>query len=990
MKRKWPDRQKRKPILIRAPHPVWIAARFCIGSSPETQAGPRCRARSVFSTNRLRLPCIAGVLIVRILFVWLFAALALASAASATPGVVVRIWQSQDGLPSNVVRSVIQSTDGYLWVATAEGIARFDGFDFEVIEPEDQLRRYRLAYSRLFATSGGRVWAATYQGGLLRSQGGALKAILNDKRKPNPPIVTQVVEDKSGAVWFRRGSETGRIAEDGSLLETGTSAEIEKLMEEDLSLQKERGRAMESGLNPLLKDAVGRLWTAGSAGGLTVSEEGRPLIAVEFPQRGKSFGVNEMLLDREGNVWVASPVNGLARVRHARVEVPDIDGNLVERSFSALLEDRSGAWWIANRRGGMIRWKPGDTQRVDFTTPAARAFRPAAALFEDRDSRLWVASRDGSVFLRENGTFTPQFPRTQIPSKVRSITQDASGTIWFGGTQGLSSLRDGQVRLYTAQDGVPNLDLTVVQSFPGGGILAGSAGGHVLLGDFSGFSMIATPELTNHQSISAILAVSSKEVWVATLGSGLLLWNGENWLNFGSNDGLPEMRLTCVLLDVRDHLWLGSLAGIIRAERSELLARFRSPESVVHWLRLDHTDGLPSRECIGGFQPAGWRARDGMLWFPTSGGVVRVRPDLVERNRVAPPVYLQSARANGVLHTASTGPVTTDPGRARLEFRFVGLSFSAPEKTTYRARLKGLDNSWRELGNQRVAAFEAVPPGKYTFEVMAVNGDGMHSLQPARVPVVVNPHLWQTAWFYLSTGAIVLLGAAGVGWFGARIRMKTRIQELKIRSAREAERSRIARDLHDDLGASLTEISILAALAAEDAEKTPLHPSLDQLSAKAKHVVSSLDEIVWAVNPREDTLRSLVEYLTAFAREFLDIARIPLRVNVAHEIPDHALLASQRHCIFLAAREALNNIVKHSGATEIHLHAEVINNLLEIAISDNGRGFEPDYAAGGNGLSNLRSRMQEAGGDCRIETRRNRGTAVFLTLPLHSPAKPVS
>ncbi len=943
-----------------------------------------------FSTKIPACPCIAGVSVIRILITWLLVAMTAAFGASATPGVVVRVWQSQDGLPSNVVRSVIQSTDGYLWVATAEGIARFDGFEFELIEPDDQLRRYRLAYSRLFATSGGRVWAATYQGGLLVSQGKLLKSILNDKRKPNPPIVTQLVEDKSGAVWFRRGVETGRIGDDGSLLETAPSDEVEKLMEEDLRLQKEKGRTMESGSNPILKDAAGRMWTAGSAGGLTISEEGRPLIAVEFPQRGKSFGVNEMMLDREGNVWVASPVNGLARVRHARVEVPDIDGNLVERSFSALLEDRSGAWWIANRRGGMIRWTPGETQRIDFTSPAARAFRPAAALFEDRDSRLWVASRDGSVFLRENGNFNPQFTKTQVPSKVRSITQDTSGTIWFGGTQGLASLSNGQVRQFKKEDGVPNLDLTVVQSFPGGGILAGSSNGQVLLGDFTGFATIASPDVTNHQSVSGILAVSSKEVWVATLGSGLHLWNGESWLSFGANDGLPDMRLTCVLLDARNHIWLGSLGGIIRAERGELLARFRSPESVVHWLRLDHTDGLPSRECIGGFQPTGWRAKDGMLWFPTGGGVVRVRPDLVERNRVAPPIYLQSARANGVLHTASVGPVTTDPGRARLEFRFVGLSFSAPEKTTYRARLKGLDDSWRELGNQRVAAFEAVPPGKYTFEVMAVNGDGVRSIEPARVPVIVNPHLWQTAWFYLTTSALVLLGAAGVGWFGARLRMKTRIHELKIRSAREAERSRIARDLHDDLGASLTEISILAALAAEDAEKTPLHPSLDQLSAKAKHVVSSLDEIVWAVNPREDTLRSLVEYLTAFAREFLDIARIPLRVDVGPEIPDHPLIASQRHCIFLAAREALNNIVKHAEASEVHLHASVSHQRLEIAISDNGRGFEPDYAAGGNGLGNLRARMQEAGGDCRIETRRSRGTAVFLTLPLHSPAKPVS
>ncbi|RYD46898.1 MAG: hypothetical protein EOP85_06515, partial [Verrucomicrobiaceae bacterium] len=498
------------------------------------------------------------------------------------------------------------------------------------------------------------------------------------------------------------------------------------------------------------------------------------------------------------------------------------------------------------------------------------------------------------------------------------------------------------------------------------------------------------PETLRHSWISGILPISAKETWVSTLGGGLHLWDGAEWFSFDAEDGLPDPRLTCVLDDGRGYVWFGSLAGIIRAERKQLLARAKDPTARVQWLRLDHTDGLPSRECIGGYQPAGWRARDGMLWFPTGSGIARVRPGFVSMNKVAPPVYLQSVRANGVLHTRADGPVTTEPGRARLEFRFVGLSYSAPEKITYRARLAGLDETWRELGTQRVAAFEAVPPGEYTFEVMAVSGDGLRSLDAARVSVLIEPHFWETAWFYLSVGALVLVIAAGTGWAAARMRMKRRIQDLKIRNAREGERSRIARDLHDDLGASLTEISILAALAAEDAEKSPLQPSLDQLSVKAKHVVGSLDEIVWAVNPREDTLRSLVDYIAAFAREFLDIARLPLRTEVTREVPELPMATTRRHGVFLAAREALNNIVKHSGATEVRLDISVADDLLEIRITDDGCGFEPDYAAGGNGLGNLKLRMQEAGGDCRIETFRQQGTTVFLTLPLPATAKPLS
>ncbi|NQX01895.1 hypothetical protein HQ447_14660, partial [bacterium] len=778
------------------------------------------------------------------------------AAESAAPSsLLVRVWQSQDGLPSNVVRSIVQGSDGFLWVATAEGVARFNGFDFEVIEPEGDLGRLRLAFSRLFTTSQGAVWAATYQGGLFQVKGGNLRRILDNIRRPNPPVVTQVIEDAAGAVFYKRAREVGQIDASGFTRRVEPSAALLEEFAKDLQKQLAAGRVVDSGGKPVLRDRMGRTWTAGEGGGVTMTAEGEAATPVEIPQRGFAYAVNELLEDREGNIWIASPVNGLVRVRHARVEVLDTNEGQTERGVSGLIENRAGTWWIANLRGGLTRWTPEESQLVQLSS----SHRPAAALFEDQSQRVWAASRDGSVFRYQDGIFQPQFSKSQVPSKVRSITQDSKGVLWFGGTQGLASYSGDTVRSFGSEDGVGNLDLTVLQPFAGGKVIAGSSSGAVLLGDSRGFTTVARPELTKHQWISGILPVSARETWVSTLGSGLYLWDGKKWLCFDANDGLPDSRLTCVLDDGKGALWLGSLGGIIRADRQQLLARAKDRQAPVQWLRLDQTDGMPSRECIGGYQPAGWRARDGTLWFPTGGGIARVRPDLVKMNQVAPPVFLQSARANGVPHRGQSGPITTDPGRARLEFRFFGISLSAPEKVTYRARLAGLDDSWRELGNQRVAAFEAVPPGNYTFEVMAINGDGVRSQAPARIAVVIDPKFWETPWFYLSVGALILLIAVGLGWGGARLRMRSRIQDLKVRNARESERTRIAQDLHDDLGASLTEISILAALAAEDAGKSPLQPSLDQLSVKAKHVVGSLDEIVWAVNPREDTLRSLVD-----------------------------------------------------------------------------------------------------------------------------------
>lgn len=903
-----------------------------------------------------------------------------AALAQGESRLLVRQWQSEDGLPGNVVRSVIQSRDGYLWVATAEGVARFDGIDFEPIELDGQQRRSRFAFWRLYTTGVNDIWVATFQGGLFRIRAGEFERVLPDTHKPRPPLVTQLLETGDGEIYVKRGEEFHRL-QDGMAGEVTVPAEsVIEDFRVDLERHAKEGRRTEPSATPRLEDREGRIWSEAATGGLELKDSDGTILPVLLPGSDSPVLANELLEDKEGNVWIASPLNGLVRVRTSRVEVLNKTDGLSDNAIFAVMQARSGEWWLANRSGGITRWTPQGSEQLDLVPGGYH--RAIGTLFEDREGSIWAAARDGSVFAGKDGVFKAPFAKTQIPSKVRSIYQDPGGTLWFGGSQGLASFKDGEVGQHGTKAGIPETDITVIGDAGKDGIVFGTADGRVFLGSSGHFKALGENGDLQHRWISGIHVAAENEVWASTLGSGLFLWNGKRWHAFGSGEGLPDGRLTCLLDDGRGQFWFGSLGGILRASRKELLQRIGDPEAPLHWLRLDRSDGLPSRECIGGYQPAGWKGSDGRLWFPTGNGIVRVRPELVEINRVAPPVYLRSIRVNGTQHHGGSGDIEAGPGRSRVEFRFVGLGYSAPEKITYRARMSGLDDVWRELGGQRVAAFEAVPPGRYTFEVMAVNGDGVRSDRVANVRIVIRPHFWETAWFMVSSGLSILLVAAAAGWLLARRKMKRRIEKLRIRNAREAERSRIARDLHDDLGASLTEISILAALASEDAIGGPLHPPLDQLSSKAKSVVGALDEIVWAVNPREDTLRSLVEYIAAFAREFLDIARIPLRSEVMREIPDRPLATTERHSIFLAAREALNNLVKHSGATGVKLKIMLRNGALEIQIEDDGKGFDLDYARGGDGLGNLERRMAEAGGTCRIETAKGRGTTVILTVPL--------
>jgi signal transduction histidine kinase len=295
---------------------------------------------------------------------------------------------------------------------------------------------------------------------------------------------------------------------------------------------------------------------------------------------------------------------------------------------------------------------------------------------------------------------------------------------------------------------------------------------------------------------------------------------------------------------------------------------------------------------------------------------------------------------------------------------------------------KAPTGDWLDLGGQRNVAFEAAPPGRYTFRVLAANGDGVWNETGASLAVEVLPHVWETKWFRGMVVALASAMAIALGWIIAKARMRGRLMRLELQTLREKERSRIAQDLHDDLGASLTEISMLAHLAAEEEMRSS--ETLPEIAAKAQDLVEALDEIVWAVNPRHDTVASLADYLSGFAAEFLEAAGIALRLDIPRDLPSLPLDAEQRHSVFLTAREALNNTVKHSGAKEARLQVRVANGLLHVVVADDGRGLSGEDHAFSEGLRNMRERLSAAGGECRIESP-GRGTRVEMTLPLHAP-----
>jgi signal transduction histidine kinase len=345
--------------------------------------------------------------------------------------------------------------------------------------------------------------------------------------------------------------------------------------------------------------------------------------------------------------------------------------------------------------------------------------------------------------------------------------------------------------------------------------------------------------------------------------------------------------------------------------------------------------------------------------------------------------------------TGATGglPLSIPPGRHRVDFQYTGLSFIAPEKVQFKYRLEGLDKDWLDAGTKRMINYNYIPPGKYTFHVIACNNDDIWNKEGAEIAFEVLPYFWQTLWFQLLVAGLTIVASSGLVWFISRRRMWRKLERLEQQHAIERERARIAHDIHDDLGVHLTRITMLSELVSGELENpVQAAASLSQIYDTSRELTRSMDEIVWAVNPRHDTVESLASYLEKFAQDLLVTADIRCRLDLPMQFPERRLTAEVRHNLFLAFKEALHNIIKHSAASEVHIRLAFQTTSFDLAIEDNGCGFTPGGQqkasdapgrfASGNGMANMSRRLAEVHGCCDIQSVPGRGTKVTFTIPL--------
>jgi signal transduction histidine kinase len=440
--------------------------------------------------------------------------------------------------------------------------------------------------------------------------------------------------------------------------------------------------------------------------------------------------------------------------------------------------------------------------------------------------------------------------------------------------------------------------------------------------------------------------------------------------SYGLKEGLPDTAVSRIIEDERGNLWMSGNKGVFRVARSQLndFADGRIP--YLTSVTYGTADGMIIEETNGG-SPAGWRTPDGRLWFPTIKGLVGIEPTVAAAT--TPPVVIEHTIANG--RSVDRGALASlGPGSVDAEFHFTAIDLGAAEKTRFRYRLDGYDSQWIDAGTRRVAYYTKVGPGAYHFDVIATDSDGNWTTTAARIAVVVTPFWWQRRGVIAAALLLVLAATAfGVRHVSLR-RARARVAELEREQALDRERIRIARDLHDDLGSRLSHIAIMA--------DSPAATGDGRIAQAARAAVRTMDELVWAVNARNDTVENFAYYIAQFAEEHVIAAGVRCRLLLPPDLPARALAADVRRHLYLAVKEAITNALKHARASEIRVSLRVDRETLVVEVADDGCGLPADIDPTGNGLKNFRERMEAAGGTVEVVSSPGRGTRLVFSAPL--------
>ncbi len=912
------------------------------------------------------------------------------------------VWQSEDGLPQNSISCILQSHDGYLWLGTLEGLVRFDGVRFTVYDAGNTGALQSNRIVSLCEDHLGNLWIGTEGGGVTRMSHGKFTTFTTTEGLLSN-AVGQICEDKNGAIWLVHakgvtlykdgnfstltrsngfpgeilgpickdnegniwvGADTGLIRYDGSSYKIyttkdglpnneffslypgshgeiwiGTAHCLARLQNGHFTSWTTKDGLSNDFVWSLFERRDGSLLIGTQGGGLSMLKNGK------FYKFTSSDGLTNNVVwslyeDREGLIWIGTNGGGLNRLKNALFTTYGKLQGLVNDFVWSICQAPNGDFWFGTYEG-LSRFSDG--KFYSYTTKDGLSSNFIWSVYADHDGGIWVGTSSG-LDKFSNGKFKHYaIAESFIGGAGRSIIEDGDGTIWVGTTHGVTRLLLGQSKFMplTENDALSN---KVVMSMCEG------KDGSMWLGTANGLDRYKNGKLTlfsimdglSNETIRSLYEDAQKNLWIGTQGGGLNLYRNGTFTAFTQRQGLYNNVVSQIIEDDDGDLWMSCNKGIFRVHKKELLEFADGKIHTITSFPYGKDDGMKSPECNGSSQPAGWKARDGKLWFPTIKGVVSVNPLQENLSVFIPPVIIENTLINKTQmsdYDQSNIPV----GSGDLEIEYTGLSFYAPEKVTFKYKLVGYDDTWKEVGTRRTAYFTNLAPGSYTFWVTTNGKDSTGGSPMASVTFRLLPHFYQESWFY--TLGILIIGSLSYGGYRLRMKQAQRREQkliqlvkdrtLKLEEEKEnAEEARVNAERLQRLAEEANTVkSEILHIAAHDM-KSPLisikmYAQIISVEADPQSQVAGFADDIFQNSQR--MLDLINELLDASAIENGKIILHPTRVNIT-KLADSVVFSQKK------TAERKNQTLFIESSSDYYIQADesrvrqVIDNLVSNAI----------------------------------------------------------
>jgi ligand-binding sensor domain-containing protein/signal transduction histidine kinase len=848
-------------------------------------------------------------------------------------------WTTTSGLPQNTITAITQTQDGYLWMGSFGGLARFDGARFVVFDKSTTPALRNSGVHALLPDRDGGLWVGTNGGGLTLLKDGTARTF-GVAEGLGADVVRSLFQDRKGRVWagtngglsllegdrFRTwnasngftGNVVRAIREDaGGALWIGTNGDGLFRMKDGQFTRFTRKDGLPSDLVfSLVFDKDGTLWVGTNGGGLARYADGRFRVygredgldgdiiwsilqdadgslwvgtygAGLFRREGERFRglttrnglssdfVRALWQDHEGSLWIGTNTGGLARLRDGKFTTYTTREGLPNDIAKTVLAGADGTVWIGTSGGGLARFKDDAFQTWSRREGLPHDF--VQALLLDRSGGLWVGTNGGGVARLADGRFRVYTTRDGlVDDHVSALVEDGEGTVWIGtNAGGLSRFKDGRFTPFTRADGLGANLVMAMLVDRQGTLWVGTDGGGLTRIRDGKAHTFTVADGLAADSILCLYEDKAGELWVGTSGGGLSHLQGGRFTTVSTREGLHDDVVFAILEDGKNGFWLSGNRGLSRIERSALVAAASGTRLVPQVFGM--ADGMKSNECSGVSQPAATRLPDGRLVFPTTRGIVIVDPERLSRNEKPPRVQVEELLAAGTSYGGEMRELP--PGAANWELRFTALSFLAPQRVHFNYRLAGFDDDWVDAGTRRSAFYTQVPPGKYNFEVRAANNDGVWSETPARVAITLRPRFHQTrAFFVMVALSLMLAGAFGYAMHVRGLHARRRELERLVQ-----ERTRALREQTDIAEKATALKAELLQIAAHDL-KNPLqvvlgHAEMAEVSSReGKPTGAFIGHIHQAA---ERMLAILTRLLDASAMDAGKLVLRPQRIDLA-------------------------------------------------------------------------------------------------------------